>query len=61
MGGKTTKGTFAWKDATNVCFTVTDPARPIRPRRRSATRSRAITRSATPGPRPRATARRRSP
>ncbi|MEJ0026829.1 MAG: hypothetical protein WDN01_12445 [Rhizomicrobium sp.] len=25
-GGKTTKGTYAWKDATNVCFTVTDPA-----------------------------------
>ncbi len=26
VGGKTTKGTFAWKDATNVCFSVTDPA-----------------------------------
>ncbi len=26
MGGKTTKGTFAWKDDTHVCFTVTDPA-----------------------------------
>ena len=26
MGGKIVKGTFSWKDATNVCFTVTDPA-----------------------------------
>jgi len=26
MGGKTFKGTYAWKDATHVCFTVTDPA-----------------------------------
>lgn len=26
MGGKTTKGTFEWTDATHVCFTVTDPA-----------------------------------
>jgi opacity protein-like surface antigen len=25
-GGKTTKGTYAWKDATHVCFTVVDPA-----------------------------------
>ena len=26
VNGKTAKGTYAWKDATNVCFTVTDPA-----------------------------------
>lgn len=26
VGGKTIKGTYAWKDATHVCFTVTDPA-----------------------------------
>lgn len=26
IGGKTMKGTYAWKDATHVCFTVTDPA-----------------------------------
>ena len=26
VGGKTSKGTYAWKDATHVCFTVTDPA-----------------------------------
>lgn len=26
VGGKTMKGTYVWKDATNVCFTVTDPA-----------------------------------
>ena len=25
VGGKTTKGTYGWKDATHVCFTVTDP------------------------------------
>jgi opacity protein-like surface antigen len=25
-GGATFKGTYAWKDATHVCFTVTDPA-----------------------------------
>ena len=25
VGGKTVKGTYAWKDGTNVCFTVTDP------------------------------------
>jgi hypothetical protein len=24
--GKTVKGTYAWKDDHNVCFTVTDPA-----------------------------------
>src|SRR6185312_8470016 len=24
--GTVVKGTFEWKDATNVCFTVTDPA-----------------------------------
>ena len=24
--GKTVKGTYAWKDDKNVCFTVTDPA-----------------------------------
>ncbi|HXC53684.1 MAG TPA: hypothetical protein VNU97_00155 [Rhizomicrobium sp.] len=26
MGGKTSKGTFTWKDATHACFTTTDPA-----------------------------------
>ncbi|HEY0300255.1 MAG TPA: hypothetical protein VGC36_02915 [Rhizomicrobium sp.] len=26
IGDKTAKGTYAWKDAANVCFTVTDPA-----------------------------------
>ena len=26
MGGKTTKGTYMWKDDTHACFTVTDPA-----------------------------------
>ncbi len=26
MGGKVSKGTYNWKDATHVCFTVTDPA-----------------------------------
>jgi len=26
VGGKTVKGTYAWKDDTHVCFTVTDPA-----------------------------------
>jgi hypothetical protein len=26
VADKVTKGTYAWKDATNVCFTVTDPA-----------------------------------
>jgi hypothetical protein len=26
VGSKVTKGTYAWKDATHVCFTVTDPA-----------------------------------
>lgn len=25
MGDKTTKGTYAWQDATHVCFTMTDP------------------------------------
>jgi hypothetical protein len=25
-GGRTFKGTYAWTDATHVCFTVTDPA-----------------------------------
>ena len=26
IGDKTMKGTYAWKDGTHVCFTVTDPA-----------------------------------
>ncbi|HUO89058.1 MAG TPA: hypothetical protein VMU08_07780 [Rhizomicrobium sp.] len=26
VAGHVTKGTYAWKDATHVCFTVTDPA-----------------------------------
>jgi hypothetical protein len=26
IGDKTMKGTYAWKDDTHVCFTVTDPA-----------------------------------
>ena len=26
IGAKATKGTYAWKDATHVCFTVSDPA-----------------------------------
>jgi len=25
VGSKTVKGTYAWKDDTHVCFTVTDP------------------------------------
>jgi hypothetical protein len=29
-GGHVTKGTYAWKDPTHVCFTVTDPA-PVDP------------------------------
>ncbi|HEY4942565.1 MAG TPA: hypothetical protein VII56_14145 [Rhizomicrobium sp.] len=26
VGGKSTKGTFVWKDDTHACFTQTDPA-----------------------------------